>query len=117
MFKKQGISGVLRSQTRMRVREIVNNRFACGTFESHFRNRFHKEAQKSQVILRCSLCFLWLSAGGPLAGGGGVQAQAGAHALLPGALFSLAFFDLRPDAGEGFTSELTHLHVEQCRHD
>jgi hypothetical protein len=42
----------------------------------------------------------------------GMQAQARAHALLPGALFSLSFFNLGPDTGEGFASELTHLDVE-----
>ena len=62
--------------------------------------------------MRCGL-----SAGGPLAGGGGVQAEAGAHALLPGALLSLAFFDLRPDAGQRLTSELAHLDVKKCRYD
>src|SRR6185437_6703953 len=41
MLEKQGISGVLWSQTRMCVREIVNERFACGTLESHFRKRRH----------------------------------------------------------------------------
>ena len=64
------------------------------------------------VIIRVHLCNLWLSTGGPLAGGGCVQAEAGAHALLPRTLFSFAFFDLRPDGGERFASELAHLHIE-----
>ena len=46
-----------------------------------------------------------------------MQAEAGAHALLPGALFSLAFFNLRPDAGQRLASELAHLDVKQCRDD
>jgi len=46
-----------------------------------------------------------------------VQAEAGAHALLPDALFSFAFFDLRPDGGQRLTSELAHLHVKQSRDD
>ena len=58
-----------------------------------------------------------LSAGGPLARGGGVEAEAGAHALLPGALFALAFFDLCPDAGQRLAAELAHLDVKQCRND
>jgi len=59
----------------------------------------HKEAPKKQNNSLCASCaFLWLSAGGALARGGCVQAEAGAHALLPGALFTLAFFNLRPDA-------------------
>lgn len=60
---------------------------------------------------------LGLAASGPLACGGGVEAEAGAHALLPGAPLSLAFFDLGPDGGEGFAAELAHLDIEQCRHD
>ena len=58
-----------------------------------------------------------LSASRALARGGGVQAEAGAHALLPGALFSLAFFNLRPDTGQRLASELAHLDVKQCRND
>ena len=46
-----------------------------------------------------------------------MQAEAGAHALLPGALLALAFFDLRPDAGQRFASELAHLDVKQGRHN
>ena len=47
----------------------------------------------------------------------GVQAQARAHALLPGALLALTFFNFGPDTGEGFASELAHLDVKQCRND
>jgi len=46
-----------------------------------------------------------------------MQAEAGAHALLPGALLSFAFFDLRPDVRQRLASELTHLHVKQRRDD
>ena len=52
-----------------------------------------------------------------MARGRGVEAEAGANALLPGALLSLAFFDLCPDGGKRFASELTHLHVKQRGHD
>ena len=70
-----------------------------------------KEATNTQM----KLMFCGLSAGGPLARGGGVQAEAGAHALLPGALLSFAFFNLRPDARQRLASELAHLDVKKCR--
>ena len=44
-----------------------------------------------------------------------MQAEAGAHALLPGALFSFAFFNLRPGAGQRLASELAHLDVKKSR--
>lgn len=46
-----------------------------------------------------------------------VQTQASAHALLPIAAFALAFFDLSERGGQGFTTQLPHLDVQQRRND
>src|SRR5215213_4861910 len=109
-------------QTRMCVREIVNDRFACGTTESHFRIRVKlPKRHRSINELLCFLRFLWLdfflAAGRLLARGGCVQAESRAHALLPRTLLSLACFNLRPDIGQRLAPELAHLDVKKCRHD
>ena len=52
-----------------------------------------------------------------LLAGGGVQAEARAHALLPGALFFAALFDLSERGGQGFTAKLAHLDVQERRND
>src|SRR5215213_4300233 len=109
----------------MWVRKNVNDRFASGTYESHFRKsklttRRHKETQRSDVHLvpfAAKKSWALRAAGGLLAGRRSMEAEARAHAFLPRALLSFTFFNLRPNAGQRFASELTHLDVQQRRHD
>ena len=53
---------------------------------------------------------LWLTARGLLTDGC-VQAQAGAHALLPGALFFVTLFNLGDRGAQGFAAELAHFQI------
>src|SRR5215208_6627936 len=62
---------------------------------------------------------LWLiqTTRGDLLTGRCVETKTCTHSLLPRALFSFAFFNLRPNGSQRFASELTHLHVQQRRHN
>ena len=71
---------------------LVDHRFGFGRGVRTVR-LCHKEAQNAQM----NSASLGLTAGGSLPSGGSMEAEAGAHALLPGALLSFAFFNLRPD--------------------
>ena len=48
---------------------------------------------------------------------GCMEAEACAHALLPGALFLAACFDLGERGRQGFAAELAHLDVQERRND
>lgn len=97
-------------EIRICVQKFETIGFASGTCESHFRKSLH-QISTDKICVICGLT------AGCLLTGGCMQTEAGAHALLPGTLLPFTFFNLRPDAGERFASELTHLDVQQCRHD
>ena len=109
------------NKTLIQVKTALTDRFGYGTSNPTFEKEFTKDRSPGARIrpqtrllfnesLRKQAKNNCLTARGLLADGG-VQAEASAHALLPGALFFVTLFDLGDGGGQGFAAELAHLQI------